>query len=328
MRRRDFVTGLGALSFVWPLAARAQQRMRRIAVLTSYREDDAEARARLGAFRQGLQEQGWTEGQNITVEYRYAAGDSEVVRAAATELARMSPEVVLTNGTPVTRAMQRATTAIPIVFANATDPVGSGLVASLAKPGGNITGFTNYEFSIAGKWLDLLREAAPHLSRLLVLTNPANTTHQGMLGHLEGVVKSPTIELKVEQSTNAASLELAIDAFAQPQPNGGLLMLPDATILVHRAVVLRAAERGRLAAIFPFRHVAAEGGLMAYGVDGSDVFRRAPQYVSRILKGERPADLPVQNPTKFEFVINLKTAKALGLTVPPMLLARADEVIE
>ena len=326
MRRRAFIAAFGGA--LLPLHALAQQRMRRIAVLTSYREDDAELRLRFAAFRQGLQEQGWIQGQNIAVEYRFAAGDSSVVRTAAAEIARMGPEVVLTNGTPVTRAMQRETSTIPIVFANATDPVGSGLVASLARPAGNVTGFTNYEFSIAGKWLETLREIAPRISRLMVLANQSNASSAGLLRHIEGVVSSLGITLQVEASADAGALEKAILAFADNGPGGGLLMLPDATVLVHRAVILRSVERGRLPAIYPFRHLANEGGLIAYGVDASDVFRRAPQYISRILKGERPADLPVQNPTKFELVINLKTAKALGLTVPSKLLFTADEVIE
>jgi putative tryptophan/tyrosine transport system substrate-binding protein len=330
MRRREFLGILGGTAAAWPFAAQAQQqqRMRRIAVLTSYRENDTESQVRLAAFRRGLQEQGWFEGRNLVVEYRWAAGDSSVVRAAAAEIARLAPEVILTNGTPVTRTMQRETSTIPIVFANATDPVGSGLVASLAKPGGNTTGFTNYEFSIAGKWLETLREIAPQVRRLLVLSNPGNTTVAGLLRHIEAAVTPLGIELKVESSADAGALEKAIHGFADGGPGAGLLMLPDATILVHRAVILRTVERRSLPAIYPFRHLIAEGGLVSYGVDASDVFRRAPEYISRILKGEQPAVLPVQNPTKFELVINLKTAKALGLVIPPTLLARADEVIE
>jgi putative tryptophan/tyrosine transport system substrate-binding protein len=329
MKRREFILGCAVVTTSWPVLARAQQhRVRRIGVLTSYEEKDREAQERLSAFQQGLQELGWLENRNLQIEYRWAAGNTAHVRTYAAELAKMQIDAILTNGTPVTLAVQRETRSIPIVFANATDPVGSGLVASLAKPGGNITGFTNYEFSIGGKWIETLKQVAPQVVRVLILYNPANSSSVGMLRHIEAVLPSLKVEFSTAAAVEATALADAIEKFTHRGPGGGMIMLPDASILVHRAKILAAAQSHQLPAIYPFRNLPTEGGLMSYGVDASDVFRRASQYVDRILKGARPADLPVQNPTKFEFVINLKVAKSLGLVIPESLLLQADQVIE
>ena len=329
MKRREFITLLGGAAAAWPLPARAQQpeRMRRIGVLTGYAEDDVEARSRLAAFRQGLQELGWAEGRNIKIDARYAGGDADRINAYAAQLVATSPDVILCSGTPVTMALQRATGTIPIVFVLLADPVGTGLVATLARPGGNITGFINYEFTIGGKWLELLREITPRLTSVLVVLNPDSPGSLGLLRSVEAAAPALGVRVTSAGCRSAIEIEHAISAF-EMKDKGGMLVLPDFSMAVHRELLIAQATRHRLPAIYPFQFFAASGGLIAYGVDTADLFRRSASYVDRILKGARPADLPVQQPTKFDLVINLKTAKTLDLEVPLHLQQLADEVIE
>jgi putative tryptophan/tyrosine transport system substrate-binding protein len=329
MKRREFISMFGSAAAAWPLPARAQQagRMRRIGVLSGYARNDAEAEVRHSAFMQSLQEFGWTEGRNILVETRFAGGEPLLVRAYAAELVAMSPDVIVCSGSPVTLALQRATHTVPIVFVLIADPIGTGLVADLARPGGNITGFINYEFSIGGKWLDLLRQIAPKIISFLVVLNPDSPGSVGLLREVEAAAQSFGLRVTAKHIRNATEIERAISEF-EDIGIGGMLVLPDATISVHRELLIALATRYRLPGIYPFRFFAADGGLVSYGVDTTDLFRRAASYVDRILKGASPAELPVQHPTKFELVINLKTAKTLGLDVPLHLQQLADEVIE
>ena len=334
MRRREFITLLGGAAAAWPLATGAQQgeRMRRIGVLINLAFDDPEIVARLAAFRRGLQELGWTEDRNVRIDVRRYAGDPDRIRAAAAELVGLAPEVILVYGPPGVEALRREARAIPIVFTQVSNPLGAGFVASMARPGGNITGFTNFEFAIGGKWLQTLKEVAPGVTRSAVIFNPDNPGQGGFLGAIEGAATSigmqvAPIALRDGSDPERTAMERAVEAFAR-QANGGMIVLPDfATIALRRPIVALAA-RHRLPAVYPFRYFATTGGLVSYGVDQIEQSRRAASYVDRILKGEKPADLPVQAPVKFELVINLKTAKALGLEVPTTLLARADQVIE
>jgi putative ABC transport system substrate-binding protein len=328
MRRRDFITLLGGTA-AWPLAARAQQpeRMRRIGVLLNLAADDRESQTRNAAFLQGLQQLGWTEGHNVRVEYRWAAGDADRFRGYAAELVAFSPDVILASTSPAVAALQQATRTVPIVFVIVIDPVGAGFVASLARPGGNATGFTLFEYGVAGKWLELLKEIAPGVTRVAVLRDPAIAAGIGQLGAIQAVAPSFGVELSPVDVRDAGEIERAVTAFARV-PNGGMIVTGSPSQGVHRELIITLAARHRVPAIHPFRYMATSGGLIAYGPDQVDQYRRAAGYVDRILKGEKPADLPVQNPTKYELAINLKTAKALGLDVPPTLLARADEVIE
>jgi putative ABC transport system substrate-binding protein len=328
MRRREFTALLGGM--VFPFAVRAQRSppIRRIGVLMGIAEGDVDARPRASAFQQGLQELGWMEGQNIRIEYRWAAGDPKHIQAFAVELVAWAPDVILANTTPVLSALRSATRTIPIVFVQVVDPIGGGMVSSLARPGGNATGYVNFEFSMAGKWLETLKQIAPGVARVGLLFNPETAP----FGHsfvqvVEASASTFAVDVVAILARNTAELEGNVVAFAA-RPNGGLIILPDLFNTGHReAIVLMAAQRS-LPAVYPFRYFAESGGLIADGVEALDLFRRSASYVDRILKGERPGDLPVQQPTKFELVINLKTAKALGLTVPSALLARADEVIE
>ena len=333
MRRRQFIA-LGGAAAAWrlaamPLAARAQQsgRMRRVGVFMPLRADDPEAQARNAAFLQGLSELGWTVGRNVRLEYRWGAGDTERYRAYAAELVALAPDVVLALGTSTVSALQRASRTVPIVFVNVTDPVGGSLVASLARPGGNATGFTSSEFGFGAKWLELLKEIAPDVTRVAVLRDSSIASQMGLLGGIQSLAPSLGVELRPIDLHQTAEIENAVAAFAK-EPNGGLIISSGAGGLSHREQIIALAARHRLPAIYAYRVHVASGGLISYGIDTTDQFRRAAGYVDRILKGEKPADLPVQAPTKFELAINLKTAKELGLDIPQSLLARADEVIE
>jgi putative ABC transport system substrate-binding protein len=309
--------------------ARAQQseRVRRIGVLLSQQADDAESMARVAGFLQGLQDLGWTVGRNVRIDYRWSAGDADRTRRYAAELVALAPDVILASGGSTVGPLQQATRIIPIVFAQVTDPVGAGYVAGLARPGGNTTGFTLFEFGIGGKWLELLKQIAPGLTRVAVLRDPTNPSGTGQFGAVQAVAPSFGVEASPIDPRNAPEIERAIAAFAL-QPNGGLIVTPTAFATVHRELIIALSARHRLPAVYPARFHVADGGLISYGPDSIDQYRRAAGYVDRILRGEKPADLPVQAPTKYELVVNLKTAKALGLAVPPSLLARADEVIE
>jgi putative tryptophan/tyrosine transport system substrate-binding protein len=330
IRRREFIFTLGGAAAAWPLAARAQQgeRMRRIGVLVAYAESDPEAQTRIAAFRQGLRELGWTEGHNLRIELRWGTGDPDRAQTFGTELISLAPDVIVAHGTPALTALHRATRTIPVVFVSVIDPVGAGYVQSLALPGGNITGFSTFEPEIGGKWLELLKEIAPGLSRVGGILDPGFRGFAGVWGAIENMAPRFGLEVKsLPFHAPTDDLESAVAGFAQ-EPGGGLIVLPTALNAVQRNRIFSSAARGRLPAMYAFRFYATEGGLMSYGIDTVDLFRRSGAYVDRILKGEKPADLPVQAPTKFEMVINLKTAKALGLEIPPTLLARADEVIE
>jgi putative tryptophan/tyrosine transport system substrate-binding protein len=328
LRRREFVTLLGGAA-AWPLAARAQQaeRMRRIAVLMSTAADDPETLARVGAFLQGLQQLGWTDGRNVRIEYRFASGDAERVRKYSAELVALAPDVILATGSPTVAPLLQATRAVPIVFAIVPDPVGAGFVENLARPGGNATGLMTIEAGMSGKWLELLKELTPTVTRAAVIRDPAITAGIGQWSAIQAVAPSFGVELSPVNVHDAGEIERQIVAFGR-RSNGGLIVTGSALATVHRDLIITLAARHKLPAVYPYRFFVTGGGLISYGPDLIDQYRRAAGYVDRILKGERPADLPVQAPTKFELVINLKTAKALGLDVPPTLLARADEVIE
>jgi putative ABC transport system substrate-binding protein len=328
MRRREFIAQLGGAAAAWPLAARAQgaERMRRIGVLSGDAEDDPEMKARLAAFREGLERSGWSEGRNVRIDYRFAANNPDQYQPLAKELVSLQPDVFLAYATPVAAAFQRESRTTPIVFVSVSDPVGSGLVASLARPGGNLTGFLLYEESVTGKWLAMLKEIAPGLSRAALIANPRRTPYDYFVRSAKSVAPSLAIELAPSTIENAADIERVIESFAR-QPNGGLVFLPG-TPTEYRDLVIALAARYRMPAVYYSRLFVAAGGLMSYGTDIFDQSRQAASYVDRILRGANAADLPVQAPTKFETIINLKTAKALGLTVPSGLLVAADEVIE
>jgi ABC-type uncharacterized transport system substrate-binding protein len=330
MRRREFITLLGGAVTAWPLAVQAQQdeRIRRIGVLTSgAAADDPDGQIRSGAFLQELQHLGWTDGRNIRFDYRWGAGDAENIRKYAAELVALAPDVILASGTATVGPLLQATRAVPIVFAQVTDPVGAGFIDSLAHPGGNATGFLLFEYSISGKWLELLKEIAPRVTRAAVIRDAAQTAGTGQFAVIQSVAPSVGMEVSTINLRDAAEIERAIAAFARTA-DGGLIVTASALSVVHRNLIVNLAARHKLPAVYYRRQYATDGGLISYGPDVAEQNRRAARYVDRILKGEKPADLPVQAPNKYELVINLKTAKALGLTVPPTLLARADEVIE
>jgi putative tryptophan/tyrosine transport system substrate-binding protein len=330
MRRREFIAALGgAAATSWPLAARAQQgeRVRRIGVLTNLPETDPEGQARMQVFRDALGRLGWTEGRNIKMEYRSYAGDPERARFHAVELTAMKLDIIFAAPSSALAALQREARNVPIVFAQVGDPVGSGFVDSLARPGGNITGFATTEFAIAAKWIELLKQIAPSVTRVVVFYDALNPTSAGYLPSIEAGARRFDVRVSTTTVRDIGEIERTIEAFSR-EPYGGLIPLASPLIVVHRDLIISLANRHRLPSVFAFRSYPASGGLASYGVDNIDTYRRAAEYVDRILKGEKPADLPVQLPTKFELVINLKTAKALGLTIPMSLLGRADEVIE
>jgi putative ABC transport system substrate-binding protein len=327
MRRRFFIKGIAAFA-AWPITARAQQGgVRRIGVLTPLAADDAESQARHGAFLQGLQESGWSVGRNVKIDYRFAAGDAERIRQYAAEFVALKPDVILATGSPVTAALLQVTRSVPIVFAQVPDPVGNGLVASLARPGGNATGFITFEYGVAGKYVELLKEIAPRITRAAVLRDPTIASGIGQMAAIQAVAPSLGVELSPVGVHDAGEIESAVVAFAR-EPNGGLIVLASPLQIVQRDLIVTLAARHRLPAVYGFRFFVASGGLISYGPDSIDPYRRAAQYVDRVLKGEKPANLPVQAPTKYELVLNLKAAMALGLEIPASVLARADEVIE
>jgi putative ABC transport system substrate-binding protein len=329
MRRREFITLLGGAAVAWPLVVRAQQteRVRRVAILMNYAEGDTSARSDLLAFRQVLGELGWTKGRNVQFDYRWAAADADRMRSYAVELVSLTPDAIVANTLPVAAALKKATTTIPIVIALGGDPVTAGLISDQAHPGGNITGFTVAETPLAGKWLELLQELAPDATRVAIIRAPQNPNLMGYMRAIEAANAGHKLELTQLDANDGPGIGRAIDAFAHGS-KGALMVLPGPSTFVYREAIISAAAGGRLPAIYPFRFFVDDGGLASYGADEIDVFRRAASYVDRILRGEKAGDLPVQEPTKFELVINLKTAKALGLTVPPTLLSRADKVIE
>jgi len=325
MKRRAFIALLGGAA-AWPLAAGAQQpeRMRRIGVLMTLAADDPEGQE---AFVQGLQELGWTDGRNVQIDYRWPAGDAQRIRRYAAELAALAPDVILAGGGAVVPSLLQATRTVPIVFTQTPDPVGAGFVNSLARPGGNVTGFTTFEYGISAKWLELLKEIAPRVTRAAVIRDAAIASGTGQWGALQSVAPSVGVEVSPLNLRDASETERAVTAFARSS-NGGLIVAASTLAVVHRDLIVTLAARHKLPAVYSGRFFVTAGGLTSYGPDSIDPHRRAAGYVDRILKGEKPADLPVQAPTKYETVINLTTAKALGLDIPPTLLARADEVIE
>jgi putative tryptophan/tyrosine transport system substrate-binding protein len=328
MNKREFITLLGGAA-AWPIAAKAQrrERIRRIGVLMNLGADDAEGQARLAAFHQGLAELGWIVGGNSQIDLRWGGADTELFRKYAAELVALAPDVLVSSGGPITQAMQRATQTIPIVFSSAIDPVGGGIVESLARPGRNATGFMAFEFSLGGKWLELLKQIAPATRRVAVLRDPSNPSGIGLFATIQAVAPSLGVEARPTDVYNANEIERGITAFAAGT-NGGLIATRNAPVVAHRKLVIALAARHRLPAVYGLRSFVRDGGLIAYGPDPLDAYRRSADYVDRILKGAKPADLPVQAPVKYESAINLQTAKALGLTVPDNLLAIADEVIE
>ena len=329
MRRRDFITLLGGAAAAWPLAARAQQgeRVRRIGVLMQGEENDPEEERRYSAFNQALVDLGWADGRNLRVDLRWGGADTNRIRALARELVGLPPDIILTWGTPATVALQRETRTIPIVFANVTDPVANGIVARLDDPTGNITGFASNEATLGGKWLELLSEIAPGLKRAAIIFNPDTAPVSAHMPSLEAAARSLKIVPIIAPVHSDVEIETAIIALGR-EPGGGLIVLPEAFTIAHRAPIILAAARNNVPAVYGSSYLAREGGLLSYAPDAVDAFRRAASYVDRILRGEKPGDLPVQLPTKYEMVVNLKTAKVLGLTVPQSILLRADEVIE
>jgi ABC-type uncharacterized transport system substrate-binding protein len=329
IRRRELITLLGGAVAAWPLAARAQQpdQVRRIGVFTSGAESDPSAQAYVRALRHGLEKLGWIEGRNIRADYRWASGDVTRLRADAAEMVDLTPDVILCGGTQLTGILRQNTRAIPIVFVHVADPIAGGLVQSLARPDDNITGFTAYDSSISEKWLEVLKKIAPRLTQVLVLVDPQNPTWMLHVPTMEKVAPSFAVQLTTVHVRSPEEIERAIDAFAAT-PNAGMIVLPSVMTGDQRDLIINLASKHRMPAIYALRAFVASGGLIYYSSDWVDLYRRAASYVDRILKGAKPGDLPVQQPVKFELIINLKTAKALGLIVPPTLLALADEVIE
>src|SRR5215472_6940175 len=327
--RREFITLLGGAAAVWPFAARAQQgeRMRRIGVLMNVAAADPEGQAQVAAFLQALQQLGWTEGRTVRIETRWGENDVELDRRYATELLAFAPDVLLASSTLSVAALRRVTRTSPIVFAGVSDPVGAGFVDTLARPGGNVTGFMIFEYSLSGKWLELLKEIAPRLMRAAVLRDSANPAGIAQFGAIQAVAQSLGVTLRPVDTRDAGEIERSIASFARAE-NGGLIVTPSASVSAHHDLIVMLAARYKLPAVYSSRPMVIGGGLICYGPDLTGQFRPAAGYVDRILKGEKPADLPVQAPTKYELVVNLKTAKALGLNIPATVLARADEVIE
>ena len=329
MKRRDFITLVGGLAAAWPLAARAQhpERMRRIGVLIPGASDDPVSQARLAAFLEGLRQLGWVDGRNVRIETRLGASDADLLRKHAGELVALGPDVVMAYSSNAVPPLLQLTRAVPIVFAVVADPVGAGYVESLARPGGNVTGFTGYEFAMSGKWLELLKEVAPRVMRAAILRDPAVAAGPAEFAAIQAVAPSLGVELRPVDVRDAGEIQRTITAFAQGA-NGGLIVTGSVWASIHRKLIITLAAQHKLPAVYNTGYYATDGGLIGYGPDYSDLCRRAAGYVDRILKGEKPANLPVQAPTKYQLVINLKTAKALGLEIPATVLARADEVIE
>jgi putative ABC transport system substrate-binding protein len=329
MRRREFITLISGAAVAWPLALRAQQieRVRRVGILMNLAEGDPESQIRVGAFRQALQKLGWSEGHNLQIDTRWGAGNPDHYRSYATELVALTPDVILAADIPSVQALQQTTRDVPIVFVTISEPVGAGLVTSLSRPRGNTTGFMQFDYNISAKWLELLREISPSISRAAVFQDPTNIGSIGLLGAITSAAYLLRVEIHPIDLRDPHEVEGAVAAFAS-EPNGGLILLASTLAAVRRELIIRLAAQYRVPAIYPYRYLINAGGLIGYGPDLLDQFRRAASYVDRIFKGESPTGLPVQAPTKYELAINLKTAKALGLTVPPSLLARADEVIE
>jgi putative tryptophan/tyrosine transport system substrate-binding protein len=328
MKRRNFIALLGGAA-AWPLAARAQQaaQTRRVGVLMNLAADDAEGLARVTAFAQALQQLGWTDGRNVRIDYRWAAGDPERFQRYAQELLTLGPDVTLASATPGIVALERASRTVPIVFVAVADPVGAGFVESLARPGGHITGFSIFEYGMSSKWLELLKEIAPRVTRVAVIRDQSLTSGTAQFAAVQSVAPSFGVELSPVGVRDAGEIERGVAGFART-PNGGVIVTGSPLSGVHRDLIIALAARHQLPAVYGFRFFASAGGLISYGPDIVDQYRRAAGYVDRILKGEKPGDLPVQAPTKYELVINLKTAKALGLEIPSSVLARANEVIE
>ena len=330
MRRRDFIAGLTGLAAAWPLQARAQQpagRMARLGVLHTQAENNPESQARVATLREALQQLGWSEGRNLQMDYRWSAGNTADTRKYATELVALAPDVILTGGAAPLAQLLQATRSVPIVFTLVADPVGAGFVDSLARPGGNATGFTALEYGFGAKYLELLKEIAPDVSRAAVLRDASISVGIGLFGAIQSAAPSTRVEVSPIGVRDAAEIEQSIATFARA-PNGGLIVTASPSVFVHRDAIVASAARHKLPAVYPGREFVTAGGLIGYGPDILDQYRHAAAYIDRILKGAKPADLPVQHPTKYQLVINLKTARTLGLEVPPMLLARADEVIE
>ncbi|MGB8577170.1 MAG: ABC transporter substrate-binding protein [Pseudolabrys sp.] len=330
MKRREFITLLGGAAVAWPLAVRAQQadKMRRIGVILPAAANDAEFQTWVGAFLQALAQLGWIIGNNVRIDIRWATANAADIRRHAAELAALAPDVILASGTSTVGPMLQATRTVPVVFPTVVDPVGAGFVDSLARPGGNATGFLLFEYSLGGKWLELLKQIVPGVTRVALLRDPASPSGIGQFGAIQAVAPSLGVEISpLNVQRDAGEIERATAAFARA-PNGGLILTASGMSILHHDLIIKLAARHKLPAVYYERFFVAAGGLISYGPDRTDQFRKAAGYVDRILKGEKPADLPVEAPTKYELVINLKAAKALGLTVPPSLLSRADEVIE
>ena len=330
MRRREFISLVASSAVSWPIGARAQlgERVRRIGMLMALAQTDPEAQLRVGALEAGLRELGWIEGRNIHIDYHWAPGEANALRAQAAELIRSTPEVIIAHSTPVLAAIRQEGSALPIVFVQVTDPVDGGFVPNFTRPGGHVTGFTSFEFTIGSKWLEALKLVAPTVRRVALIFNPDTAPFAAKFWQpVENAASSFEVTPMQLPLRDVGAIERAVAGFAA-EKNGGLMVLPDSSMIYHREPIIALAARHRLPAVYPFRVFATSGGLMSYGSDVSDIYRRAAGYVDRILKGAAVGDLPVQAPSKFELVINLKTATALGLTVPPLLLARADEVIE
>ena len=329
MKRREFIGLVGGAAAAWPIAARAQPdgRVRRVAVLMNYLVNHPEAQARVGAFRMRMRQAGWVEGRNVQIDFHWGAGGADHMQSAVATLIGLSPDVIVSSGTLATKAVQQATSSIPIVFANVADPVGAGIVASLARPGGITTGFANYEYVMSGKWLEILKEIAPRLDRVAVMQAVTNPSLEGFMRESEHAAIRLRVQITAARVRNAADIERSIEMLAR-EPNNGLVILPDGLMISQRKLIVRLAAQYQLPTVYSERVFASIGGLISYAYDAVAQFGEAASYVDRILKGTKPSELPVQGPTRFELAINLKTAKALGLTVPPTLLARADEVIE
>ncbi len=329
MKRRDFLGVIGGAAAAWPVVARAQQaeRVRYVGILQNFPENDPVASVLNATFLKELRQSGWAVGNNIRIETRWTGNRSEDIRRHVAELVALTPDVILANGTSTLGPLLQVSRTIPIVFVQVTDPVGSGYVESLAKPGGNATGFSTREYGVSGKWLEVLKQIAPSVTRAGVIRNPAVRSGSGQFGAIQAVAPYLRMEVTPIDVRDPAEMERTVAAFAG-SPNGGLIITANGAAIVHRSLIIAMAARHKLPTVYWQRHFVEAGGLVSYGEDGTDQYRRAAEYVDRILKGAKPSDLPVQAPTKFETVINLKTAKALGLEVPPMLLARADEVIE